>query len=213
MPTSVSNAYLWRDPDGRVHVFDPGMPGDTQIVLHAAAAAGMRIDHTSSIVISHWHRDHSGAAVELAAVTGATMWAGRADADVLRGNAEPQYPDLSAEERAVFDGLVAAKPDAMHAPRCPHVRAFGNDASIDADGCAIVLDTPGHTAGSIAIHLIGIDAVLTGDVVINDPDGGLRPGPFNVDNGRAAAQFDRIRTLGAATIAVGHGTPVHPGVA
>ncbi|MDG4669351.1 MBL fold metallo-hydrolase [Mycobacterium sp. 236(2023)] len=212
MPTTISNAYLWRDDDGRVHVVDPGMPGDHHKVLSMAALAGLRIDHTSSIVLTHWHRDHSGAAADLAAATGATVWAGSADAVVLSGRKEPQYPDLTDDERPAFEGLVSAKPDSIRAPCLPDARSYGDGDSVDSRGRAIVVDVAGHTAGSIAIHLTHLNVVVTGDVVINDPQSGLRPGPFNVDNKRAAAQFTRVRKLGSTTIAVGHGIPVHPGL-
>lgn len=208
VPTTISNAYLWRDGQGRTHVVDPGMPGDHDVVLAAVAAAGLSLNATSSIIVTHWHRDHSGAAAALAAATGATVWAGRADADVLMGRREPEYPDLTDGERPIFEEIVKARPESMQPCRCDSVRSYDDGAVIDEGKRAVILDVAGHTAGSIAIHFADLDTVITGDVAINDPETGLRHGPFNADLARARQRYDQLLALGCRTIAVGHGEPV-----
>jgi glyoxylase-like metal-dependent hydrolase (beta-lactamase superfamily II) len=162
----------------------------------------------ASVVLTHWHRDHSGAAADLAAVTGATVWAGGADADVLTGDRPAEHPDLTDEERPIFERLLEISPDALDPPRCPTVRSLSGHASIDPEGRAVVLDVPGHTAGSIAIAIPELRVVITGDVAINDPHAGLRVWPFNADVARAIHQHRYLIGLGAEVLAVGHGSPV-----
>ena len=70
-----------------------------------------------------------------------------------------------------------------------------------------MLAVPGHTDGSIALHLPGPGVLFTGDTVAN-VGGRTIPGVFNVDRRRAAASLGRYGGLDAEVARFGHGDPI-----
>jgi glyoxylase-like metal-dependent hydrolase (beta-lactamase superfamily II) len=206
VPTTASNAYLWRTTTGGLVVVDPGLYGDERIVLDAVARVGG--GDVEQIVLTHFHSDHAGAAAALAAATGAPICAGPRDAAVLRGDTPPPLPDLTPEERPLYEQIAAAHPENMAAPRCVVTRELEHGDAVGRDGLAIVHAVAGHTWGSIALHLTHRAAVLTGDIAIGMPGGRTVPGPFNVDRDRARRALHRLAALDPEIAGLGHGPPL-----
>lgn len=96
VPTTASNAYLWRGPSGALVVIDPGLYGDESIVLTAIDDIGAHQRDVETIVVTHFHSDHAGAAQALADGTGARVCADAAA--VLRG--ECCLAEVPAEQDA-----------------------------------------------------------------------------------------------------------------
>lgn len=71
--------------------------------------------------------------------------------------------------------------------------------------CA-VLSVPGHTAGSIALHVPGHGFLITGDI-IGEHDGSIVLGPFNTDRPLAWTSLQRLAALDLEAACFGHGTP------
>ncbi|GAA2480201.1 hypothetical protein GCM10010422_25840 [Streptomyces graminearus] len=96
-------------------------------------------------------------------------------------------------------------------------------------GGAQVVHVPGHTDGSIALHLPAEGVLFTGDTVAALPaEGVLRagepvptdpvehtliPGVFNLDRPRLLDSVRRLADLGAEVACFGHGDPVLRGAA
>ncbi len=207
IPTTAANAYLWFAGDDDVIVVDPGLPGDEATVIDALSRLGRSAGEVSAIVLTHWHADHSGAAPALAAVSGARVLAGAPDAAVLRGETDGGPPDLTDEERPVHELIAATNPDHMAPPSCP-VTTDLHDGDRLGGGRATVHLVAGHTDGSIAIHIPQLEAILTGDLVMRDPHGRIRPGLFHVDRLAAGRAVRTLADLGAAVAGFGHGGPV-----
>jgi len=72
---------------------------------------------------------------------------------------------------------------------------------------ALVVATPGHTDGSIAIHFPQLGVLFTGDMAA-EHQGHVTLGPFNTDRARAPHSFRRLADLGADTVCFGHGRPL-----
>ncbi|MQA86666.1 MAG: MBL fold metallo-hydrolase [Streptosporangiales bacterium] len=72
----------------------------------------------------------------------------------------------------------------------------------------MVVDAPGHTAGSIALYLAEPRVLFTGDAVARSPQGQVMLGVFNVDPSEAAASFKRLATLDTEIACFGHGEPL-----
>ena len=84
-------------------------------------------------------------------------------------------------------------------------------ACSDKPDDARLVEVPGHTDGSIAIHLPSRDALLTGDALVTeDPYTGAR-GAQIVAGAATASSADALRSLdalaetGATTVLTGHG--------
>ena len=69
-----------------------------------------------------------------------------------------------------------------------------------------VLEIPGHTEGSIAIHLPAHGVLFTGDTIANV--GSVMLGTFNQDRARTVASFQRLAALEVETACFGHGEPI-----
>ena len=189
-------AYLLHRGDAVVLV-DTASAGNGAALV---AAAGHTPTH---VVLTHWHADHAGSAAEIRAATGATVLAHRLDAPVVRGDEIGSEPLFTPAESELHARVAAGLPPA---PPCP-VDVELDDGDRIPDLGAVVIGTPGHTDGSIALHFPDEELLFTGDVAAH-AEGQVFLGPFNTDRPRATASFRRFAGLPARTVCFGHGAPL-----
>ncbi|EPD62841.1 MULTISPECIES: MBL fold metallo-hydrolase [Streptomyces] len=206
----VGQAYLWRDGD-EVTLIDAGPPGAGASVAALAQSLGT----VRRIVLTHFHEDHAGGAGELAALTGAEVLAHRLDAAAVRGEVPGPPPVFEDWEVPIHAEVSRQLPEGDFV-RPSHVTEVGDGEALDLGDGATVVHTPGHTPGSIALHLPRERVLFTGDTVAASPvDGSVLPGVFNVDREGRLASFHRLAALDADIACFGHGDPVigHAGTA
>lgn len=100
-------------------------------------------------------------------------------------------------------------------PPAPSVRVdheVRDGEVLDFGGGAHVVNTPGHTDGSIALHLPEHGVLFTGDIAA-EYGGEVVLGVFNLDRAEAAASFVRVAELDAEVACFGHGEPALGGAA
>ena len=137
----------------KVAVIDPGPDLPEHIAALTAALAGKTVTH---ILVTHTHRDHSPAAAQLKALTGAPTYGyGRhgAESEGEEGGDHAFLPDI-----AVRDGTIIA----------------GADFTFEG------VFTPGHTSNHMCYALAEERALFTGDhvmgwstTVVAPPDGNM----------------------------------------
>lgn len=193
-------AYLYRDADGFT-LIDSGIAGDVDTVREAVKEAGGGLSDIKQIVLTHYHEDHAGNAGPLQRVSDATTMAHAADAEVVRGNAEQEPPVLSEQEKVLHAELSQDMPEA---PPAEVHRELADGDEIKIGGGAQVIHVPGHTPGSIAIHLPSRGLLFTGDAAASLGTR-LIVGVFNADPDEARRSFVKLAAIEPEAACFGHG--------
>jgi len=140
----LTNCYIVED-DGRVMVIDPG-DALTMIV------ADIHARPVEQIVVTHAHWDHIGALSGLAEVTGAPV-------------------AMSVVDAALVDGVTSqGGHDLDRGHGAPHVDRLLHDGDKVALGSSTftVIETPGHSEGSICLYCADAGVLFSGDTLFSD---------------------------------------------
>lgn len=171
--------------DETVTIVDTGVPGSEDAILAALADAGRSPDEVANIVITHADGDHVGSLRALAARTGATVWAGEHEADVIEGRAPGRGGDVQQS------GSVD--------------RRFAPGDVLPLHGGIESVDTHGHTAGHVSLFLPRERILIAGDA-LNNRDGLSGSAPeHTLDAGDARTAVRTLAALRPDTIVFGHG--------
>src|SRR5262249_29244599 len=137
---------------------DAGHPWDAPAIMHAIAQIGQPL---RSIVITHAHPDHSGAAAHLSNATGAQVFAHEREIDFLQGRAHmSDLPGFWLCRCVLGAGKMLG---ILNAPPIEKVVPLTDGSRV---GDLKVLHTPGHTPGSISLWDERSQAIFCGDNVI-----------------------------------------------
>lgn len=200
----VGAAYLWSDTD-TLTLIDTGTAGHAEDILAAVRSLGREPAEVRQLVLTHFHEDHTGCAAAIRELTGAAVLAHRLEAPVIRGAAQGAPPVLLDWERPLLESVPRLPP----APPVAVDRELEDGDTLDFGGGARVVWVPGHTDGSIAVHLPGPGVLVTGDTAANV--GRTMPGVFHTDPGRALESFGVLAALDAEVVCFGHGDPLTSG--
>ncbi|MFI9718811.1 MBL fold metallo-hydrolase [Streptomyces sp. NPDC052396] len=203
---TAGQAYALRLPDGWA-LIDTGLPGHATEILAALGELGAAPGDLRHIFLTHHHIDHIGNAAELAAATGAEVLAGAADAPVIRGEAPGPAPVFSADwERELFTTVHAQLADVPPPTPTRVDRELTDGSPLNWGLPAQAVHVPGHTDGSMALHLPQSRVLFTGDTIANHPQ--VMLGVFNTDHARAMASFRKQARLEVDIALFGHGEPL-----
>jgi glyoxylase-like metal-dependent hydrolase (beta-lactamase superfamily II) len=198
-----SNAYVAELEGQSLAVIDTGTPGKERKVLDYIATLGRKPADVSYIILTHPDSDHSGSAAALKRLTGAKLAIGELDAPRLSG-------EKKLKEASGFGGfLVGLFGSIMKVERVkPDIEL--KDGSIV--GPLTIVDTPGHTDGSISVYKPGA-AMFVGDLLQTDSSGKLKLAPASMsrDMEQVKRSADRISKLEFQQLLPGHGKPIQEG--
>jgi len=153
--TEPAAAYVVDTAAGLV-LIDSGVEASAAPILEQLAALDLDVKRVHAILLTHVHADHSLGAQHLRALTGAGIYAGRADSAPLR----------EGRPREAFFSTFDVPQFSPHATRVD-VELAGEEVLEFGEAHFTVLATPGHTPGSVCYLLErpGLRALFTGDVV------------------------------------------------
>lgn len=211
-------AYLVEADDG-LTLIDAGVSGLWSDLLHELKSMGRSLDDIRGLVLTHGDTDHVGFGERLRRDHGLPVYVHEADAPRARG--EVRKSNASAGPTKIGPLLrfmwYAARKGGLRTTWLKDVQAVADGAIIDLPGGPRIIHVPGHTPGSVAVHVPGVDAVFVGDALTtgNVLTGvkGPQPAPFTLDPAKALESLARIEDLGVTWVLPGHGEPWNGGVA
>jgi len=200
------NVYLVVD-GGQGALIDAGYPDESSVkprLEYLQGMAGLKLSH---IIVTHHHLDHCGGAHALRQATGAPICMHPTEARLLsdwRSDA-PQDVDIPAGQQTMAERLRSWRHATAQATADCLVQ--GGD-TIQVGGLSIeVIDTPGHTLGSICFYLREEGVLFAGDTVLGLGTVAILPPPHG-DMALYMQSLERLKSYDATLLCPGHGPPV-----
>jgi len=188
-----SNIYVLVNGDELV-VVDTGTPGNAKKIVEYIQKIGHQPSEVSTIVLTHYHMDHSGSAKDLKELTGAKVAASAEDAEYITG--QKPYPKPKNLLMRAASSLIKVTPVQV-------------DLSLkdgDTIGNLTVIHTPGHTPGSIALLDAQRKALFAGDTLRFDGSKVTgAPEQFTWDEVKEKESIQKISALDFDVMLPGHG--------
>ena len=202
-----SNIYLIEGEE--LILIDTGMPDDGDVVLEVLKELGYQNKDIKYIMITHAHMDHVGSLAALKRATGAKIVASEKEKDFIEGKKM-----LCSMKREGFGGKVfkiilfmLEKFAVRYEPVILDFPFDGTEEKEIVKGIKII-NTPGHSIGSLSYFYPGKNAVFTGDALTGMPVPGLPMRAGCSDHGQALDSVKHISEILFGTALFGHGAPV-----
>jgi glyoxylase-like metal-dependent hydrolase (beta-lactamase superfamily II) len=216
--SDVVNVYLVEDAAG-VTIVDAGLPGQWRELERELTQMGRSLDEVRGIVLTHGDTDHIGFAERLRHQKGIVVRVHELDAARARG--EVKKPNAGwgrIKVRPLLKFLwYSARHGGLRIPPVREVITFTDGDVLDLPGSPRIIHVPGHTPGSVAVHVPAVNALFVGDAMttgnVLTGENGPRPAPFTLDPEAALASLAKLEAVPATWVLPGHGAPWNGGVA
>ena len=194
--TTSSPSYLIDTPDG-ITLIDAGLAGQWRELTAELTAMGRSIGDIRGVVLTHGDTDHIGFAERLRRDHGVPVFVHEADAARARGevSTKPEWGHvkLGATTKFLWYALTHGGVRTTHLAEVVTVR---DGEVLDLPGSPRIIGMPGHSPGSIAVHVPAADAVFVGDALttrhVLTGAAGPQPAPFTDDPAEALASLRRL---------------------
>jgi glyoxylase-like metal-dependent hydrolase (beta-lactamase superfamily II) len=205
------HAYLLDDGNG-LTLLDTLYDDDANVVLAEIAQIGKTPSDLKRIILTHAHKSHVGGVAALKKASGATVCAHDWEVDIIAGR-----------RKATPVGKVPRKPLTVYGLQLGLALGLGRHDPCEVDhrlkagdhiGPLQVVETPGHTPGSLSFWWPDRRALFVGDVIVTWPE--VAPGwpGLTLDNARNLRSVHQLADFGDAEIlGTGHGEPIVRGAA
>lgn len=201
-----------------ITLVDAGLPGHWREFRAELAALGKGLADVRGVVLTHGDSDHLGFAERLRRDHGVPVFVHEADADRATGTKPPATPPDPRRLGPVLQFIgYALRRGGARTRHLTTVLPVRDGDVLDLPGAPRVIGLPGHSPGSIAVHVPAVDALFVGDGLttrhVLTGSTGPQPAPFTDDREQALRSLEALDGIEAAWVIPGHGAPWTGGVA
>ncbi|HEX9064294.1 MAG TPA: MBL fold metallo-hydrolase [Streptosporangiaceae bacterium] len=215
--SDIVNSYLVVDQGG-VTIIDAGLPGYWNLLTAELARLNLTLDDVRALVLTHGDSDHIGFAGRLSRERGIPAYLHPADADRARLEVKKSARGWGPIKPGPLARFMwySAREGGLRARPAGELRPVRDGEVLDVPGEPRIIHVPGHTPGSVAVHVPAVDALFLGDTMTtrNVLTGvtGPKPAPFTLQPQQAIESLGRIDKIDATWVLPGHGPAWNGGV-
>jgi glyoxylase-like metal-dependent hydrolase (beta-lactamase superfamily II) len=205
------HAFLLEDETG-LTLIDTMYDDDGRHVFAELAKIGRTAADLKHIILTHGHKSHVGGVAALKQASGATVYSHAWEADIVAGRRE-----------ATRVSKIPRRPLAVYRLQLGLALGLGRHNPCEVDqrlkagdhvGPLEVVETPGHTPGSLSFWWPARRALFAGDVIATWPEFAAGWPGLTLDNDRNLRSVHQLADFGSAEVlCVGHGEPIAQGAA
>ncbi|MCD6513359.1 MAG: MBL fold metallo-hydrolase [Candidatus Odinarchaeota archaeon] len=185
-----SNTVIIKKNDGEVIVVDPGMPDNVSRVIQAIKRITKESLRRVILSATHEHYDHIGGFAELCRKVRCEIYVSKSTADVLK----------AGDDIISVAYLFNAKLESIQVQKV----IKEGDCINSAIGDFTVIETPGHTIGSICFYNKPHKILISGDTVF--PHGGFGRVDLHTGNIKMLkSSIEKLSSLDVEILIPGHG--------
>jgi glyoxylase-like metal-dependent hydrolase (beta-lactamase superfamily II) len=215
--SDMVNSYLVIEGDD-VTIIDAGLPGYWRLLEAELAAVGKTLDNVRGLLLTHGDTDHIGFAARLYKEKGIAAYVHAADVERAQLKVKKPNSGWGPVKIGALTGFLwySARHGGLRIRPADGLQPVEAERTLDLPGAPRIVHTPGHTPGSVSIHVPAVDALFVGDAMTtrNVLTGvtGPKPAPFTLEPGQAIDSLAKIEALDATWVLPGHGPAWDGGV-
>jgi glyoxylase-like metal-dependent hydrolase (beta-lactamase superfamily II) len=193
-PDFATHVFLLKDKGPTYTLLDTGLPGSDAALAKYLTKIHVEPTAIKRIVLTHLHRDHTGALRKTIALTHARTFSHWLEAAFIA--CRPPYDG---------PGVPPAEPVTIDEP-------LKDGDTIDGFGGLTLYHTPGHTPGHCAVYQAERKLLFSGDLFFGAPDGIVLTTPdFTHHTLSAQVSARRVAQLSVEGLFPYHGDPLLKG--
>ncbi len=201
--TGILSTNVYFLTDTKLTIVDTGYKGRVSQICRDIKRLGYSLSDVENIILTHYHVDHTGNLLKLKQLTGANIIAHMDDAPYIEGRLPHPCPKALRQLKFMEHFW---NPDPVEVDV-----TFKDGDILPVLGGIKIIHTPGHTPGSISIHIRQEDALITGDLLANTFKLSLPSREFTVDITQEIQSIQKIADMEFNIVCFGHGVPLMRG--
>ncbi|MBV8928113.1 MAG: MBL fold metallo-hydrolase [Mycobacteriaceae bacterium] len=187
---------------------DTGWDDDAHVILNYLWSIGRSPTELKHIAITHAHRSHLGGLATLQGVSGAKVYAHRAEAPIIQGQKRARPVSLAyLRPFVLYPFRILALVDLPKHVPCEVTEVLGDENHGPVGGLKVIY-TPGHTEGHLAFYHVDHRVLIAGDAVATWPTFSAGWPGFNQDQKLYEKSLAKLIAMEPRYVGTGHGDPI-----
>jgi glyoxylase-like metal-dependent hydrolase (beta-lactamase superfamily II) len=206
----IINSYLVVD-EGGVTVIDAGTTGYWTLLQRELNRIGLTVDDVRALILTHGDTDHIGFAARLSKEKGIPAFLHPGDDQRARLEIKKPSSGWGPVKFGPLAGFLwySSLHGGIKTQPAGELRPVTDGQVLDVPGTPRIIHAPGHTPGSVAVHVPAVDALFLGDTFTtrNVLTGAAGPklAPFTLQPEQAIASLSRLDGIDTTWVLPGHG--------